>query len=289
MSRAFVREDYLKVDITFDPVLPAREVAIGWLSELPFEVFDSTENGLIVYAPNKFINPNELTQIKSKLQAIASVKWKESIVKTENWNAEWESDYEPVNIEGRAMVRAPFHAAPPSGLDIVIAPHMSFGTGHHDTTWLMIRTLLNIDVKGKKVLDMGCGTGVLAFTAMKLGASFVLAIDIEAGAHENTLANAALNGCANEDRLSVKCGDATLLKQHHHHDLILANINRNILLKDLKCYDQVLNAGGNIALSGFFTGDVPVLQAAVKHLGWESLEVSESDGWACILCVKTQL
>jgi len=288
MSREFIREDYLKVEITFDPVLPAREVAIGWLSELPFEVFDPTENGLIVYAPNKFINPKELTQIKTNLEAIASVKWKESIVKTENWNAAWESDYEPVNIEGRAMVRAPFHSAPLSGLDIVIAPHMSFGTGHHDTTWLMIRTLLDLDVKGNKVLDMGCGTGVLALTALKLGASFVLAIDIEVGACENTRANAALNGYENEDRLRVKCGDATLLNQHHHHDVILANINRNILLQDLERYDQVLNIGGNIALSGFFTGDVPVLQEAIKKLGWAFLKVAESDGWACILCGKTQ-
>ena len=288
MSREFVREDYLKVEITFDPVLPAREVAIGWLSELPFEVFDSTEHGLIVYAPNTFINPDELAQIKTNLEAIASVNWKESIVKTENWNAAWESDYEPVNIEGRAMVRAPFHSAPPSGLDIVIAPHMSFGTGHHDTTWLMIRTLLDLDLKGKKVLDMGCGTGVLALAALKLDASFVLAIDIEVGAYENTKENAALNGCGNENRLSVKCGDVALLKQHHHHDVILANINRNILLQDLESYDQVLNVGGNIALSGFFTGDVPVLQEAIKKLGWECLNVAESDGWACILCGKTQ-
>lgn len=287
MSRAFIREDYLKVEITFEPVLPAREVAIGWLSELPFEVFESTEYGVIVYAPKKFIKQNELIQIKTNLEAIASVNWKESIVKTENWNAAWESDYEPVNIEGRAMVRAPFHAAPPSGLDIVIAPHMSFGTGHHDTTWLMIRMLLNLNVKGKKVLDMGCGTGVLALTALKLKASFVLAIDIEEGAYENTRENAALNGFENENRLCVKCGDVTLLKEHHHHDVILANINRNILLQDLASYDDVLNTGGNIALSGFFTGDVPVLQEAIKKLGWESLEVSESDGWACILCGKT--
>jgi len=287
MSRAFIREDYLKVEITFEPVLPAREVAIGWLSELPFEVFESTEHGVIVYAPKKFIKQNELIQIKTNLEAIASVNWKESIVKTENWNAAWESDYEPVNIEGRAMVRAPFHAAPPSGLDIVIAPHMSFGTGHHDTTWLMIRMLLNLNVKGKKVLDMGCGTGVLALTALKLKASFVLAIDIEEGAYENTRENAALNGFENENRLCVKCGDVTLLKEHHHHDVILANINRNILLQDLASYDDVLNTGGNIALSGFFTGDVPVLQEAIKKLGWESLEVSESDGWACILCGKT--
>jgi ribosomal protein L11 methyltransferase len=288
MSREFIREDYLKIEIILEPVLPAREVAIGWLSELPFEVFEPTDTGLFVYAPKKFINDIELTHIKKKLEGIASVKWNESIVKTENWNAEWESDYEPVNIEDRAMVRAPFHLAPKSGIDIVIAPHMSFGTGHHDTTWLMIRTLLDLDLEGKKVLDMGCGTGVLALTAMKLKASFVLAIDIEEGAYENTLSNAALNGYVNEERLCVKCGDADLLTQDLHHDIILANINRNILLKDLESYDKVLNVGGNIVLSGFFTGDVPVLQEAIENMGWELMEVAESDGWACILCGKTQ-
>jgi ribosomal protein L11 methyltransferase len=288
MSREFIREDYLKIEIILEPVLPAREVAIGWLSELPFEVFEPTDTGLFVYAPKKFINEIELTHIKKKLEGIASVKWNESIVKTENWNAEWESDYEPVNIEDRAMVRAPFHLAPKSGLDIVIAPHMSFGTGHHDTTWLMIRTLLDLDLEGKKVLDMGCGTGVLALTALKLKASFVLAIDIEEGAYENTLSNAALNGYVNEERLCVKCGDADLLTQDLHHDIILANINRNILLKDLESYDKVLNVGGNIVLSGFFTGDVPVLEEAIENMGWELMEVAESDGWACILCGKTQ-
>ena len=288
MSREFIREDYLKIEIILEPVLPAREVAIGWLSELPFEVFEPTDTGLFVYAPKKFINEIELTHIKKKLEVIASVKWNESIVKTENWNAEWESDYEPVNIEDRAMVRAPFHLAPQSGLDIVIAPHMSFGTGHHDTTWLMIRTLLDLDLEGKKVLDMGCGTGVLALTALKLKASFVLAIDIEEGAYANTLSNAELNGYVNEERLCVKCGDADLLTQDLHHDIILANINRNILLKDLENYDKVLNVGGDIVMSGFFTGDVPVLQEAIENMGWELMEVAESDGWACILCGKTQ-
>ena len=281
--------EYTELDIVIKDVKPFSEILIARLNDIDFETFEENINGVKCYIQSQFFDLPKTQSILNKISTQTSLQYSINKIAQKNWNAEWESDYEPVNIEGRALVRAPFHAAPPSGLDIVIAPHMSFGTGHHDTTWLMIRTLLNLDVKGKKVLDMGCGTGVLAFTAMKLDASFVLAIDIEAGAYENTLTNAALNGCANEDRLSVKCGDATLLKQHHHHDLILANINRNILLKDLKSYDQVLNAGGNIALSGFFTGDVPVLQAAVKQLGWESLEVSESDGWACILCGKTQL
>jgi ribosomal protein L11 methyltransferase len=208
-------------------------------------------------------------------------------VKTQNWNAKWEADYEPVDVEGRAMVRAPFHSPPKSGLDIVIAPHMSFGTGHHSTTWLMTRAMLDLDLDDKDVLDMGCGTGVLALAAMKLGASKVLAIDIEEGAYRNTLENAKLNDLDGDNRLNAVCGDASKLGSSPTHDLILANINRNILLADMATYDSVLKVGGKIALSGFFIGDVPVISEETERLGWSVVEVLESDGWACIICVKT--
>ena len=289
MSREFIREDYLMIEIILEPVLPAREVAIGWLSELLFEVFEPTETGLRVYAPKKCIIPKELIVIRSKLEGIATVKWNESIVKTENWNAKWESNYEPVNVDGRVLVRAPFHSAPKLGHDIVIAPHMSFGTGHHDTTWLMLRTLLDLEVEGRRVLDMGCGTGVLALAALKLDAAYVLAIDVEEGAFKNTLENASLNHYKNDERLFVKCGDATELNQQQPLDIILANINRNILIRDLDKYDSVLKNGGKVALSGFFTGDVPVLKEAIETVGWEIIKIADSDGWACILCGKTQL
>ena len=287
MSREFIREDYLKVEIILDPVLPAREVAIAWLSELEFEVFEPSDTGLTVYAPQKVISPQELLDVRLRLEGIASVKWEESIVKTQNWNAQWEADYEPVDVEGRAMVRAPFHSPPKSGLDIVIAPHMSFGTGHHSTTWLMTRAMLDLDLDDKDVLDMGCGTGVLALAAMKLGASKVLAIDIEEGAYRNTLENAKLNDLDGDNRLNAVCGDASKLGSSPTHDLILANINRNILLADMATYDSVLKVGGKIALSGFFIGDVPVISEETERLGWSVVEVLESDGWACIICVKT--
>ena len=251
MSREFIREDYLMIEIILEPVLPAREVAIGWLSELLFEVFEPTETGLRVYAPKKCIIHKELKVIRSKLEGIATVKWNESIVKTENWNAKWESNYEPVNVDGRVLVRAPFHSAPKSGYDIVIAPHMSFGTGHHETTWLMLRTLLDLEVEGRRVLDMGCGTGVLALAALKLDAAYVLAIDVEEGAFKNTLENAALNHYKNDERLFVKCGDATELNQHQPLDIILANINRNILIRDIlkwKCVHIVDAHNSNIRI-----------------------------------------
>ncbi len=221
---------------------------------------------------------------------LAEVVWSESIVKTRNWNAEWEANYEPVYVGERAIVRAPFHSLPEKAekdfLDVVIVPHMSFGTGHHDTTLLMMHTLLDLEVKGMTVLDMGCGTGVLAIAALKLGAASVLAIDIEEGAYINTIENAELNGFSVDDRLVVVCGDASNLSGTRINDVILANINRNILLQDMSYYDNVLSPGGQIALSGFFVGDVPVLQRVIDGLGWRVEEVKDSEGWACIICVK---
>lgn len=290
MSREFIRADYLKLDIKFTPLLPAREVAIAWLSELDFEVFEPTDEGLTAYIPEQFVGKPELLDVKMRLMGLAEVVWSESIVKTRNWNAEWEANYEPVYVGERAIVRAPFHSLPEKPrkgfLDVVIVPHMSFGTGHHDTTLLMMQTLLDIEVKGMTVLDMGCGTGVLAIAALKLGAASVLAIDIEEGAYTNTIENAELNGFSVDDRLVVVCGDASNLSGTRINDVILANINRNILLQDMSYYDNVLSPGGQIALSGFFVGDVPVLQRVIEGLGWRVEEVKDSEGWACIICVK---
>ena len=292
MSREFIRADYLKLDIKFTPLLPAREVAIAWLSELDFEVFEPTDEGLTAYIPEQFVGKPELLDVKMRLMGLAEVVWSESIVKTRNWNAEWEANYEPVYVGERAIVRAPFHSLPEKAgknfLDVVIVPHMSFGTGHHDTTLLMMHTLLDLKVKGMTVLDMGCGTGVLAIAALKLGAASVLAIDIEEGAYINTIENAELNGFSVDDRLVVVCGDALNLSGTRINDVILANINRNILLQDMSYYDNVLSPGGQIALSGFFVGDVPVLQRVIEGLGWRVEEVKDSEGWACIICVKPE-
>jgi ribosomal protein L11 methyltransferase len=292
MSREFIRADYLKLDIKFTPLLPAREVAIAWLSELNFEVFESTDQGLTAYIPEQFVGESELLDVKMRLMGLAEVVWSESLVKTRNWNAEWEANYEPVYVGERAIVRAPFHSLPAKTgkdfLDVVIVPHMSFGTGHHDTTLLMMHTLLDMEVKGQTLLDMGCGTGVLAIAALKLGATSVLAIDIEEGAYTNTIENAELNGFSVDESFAVLCGDASNLSGSRLNDIILANINRNILVQDMSSYNNVLRPGGQIALSGFFVGDVPVLQWVIEGLGWRVKEVQDSEGWACIICVKSE-
>lgn len=288
MSREFIRADYLKVELELSPALPAREIAIAFLSELEFEVFEPNEKGLVAHIPKLAVNRKELDSVRDRIAEIAEIVWTESTVKTENWNAKWEEEYEPVNVEGLALVRAPFHEAPSSGLDIVIKPNMSFGTGHHDTTWMMIKALISLDVKGSSVLDMGCGTGVLAIAAKTLGASSVLAIDIEEGAVENTIENAALNSISAGESFKVDCGVVDLLtsKYPEENQIILANINRNVLVANMKTYDSVLAPSGHIIFSGFFTGDVEVMSENIHSLGWKIESVLERNGWACIICGK---
>ena len=286
MSREFIREEYLKLEIVFQPVPPAREIAIAWLSELAFEVFEPTDTGLIAHTPLRSFKRSELDEVKAKLAEVAeSMEWCESTVGTENWNAQWEANYEPVLIEDIAQIRAPFHPVLNVGLDVIIKPDMSFGTGHHETTWMMVKTLLMLDVKGSRVLDMGCGTGVLAISSALLGAADVLAIDIEEGATRNTLDNAILN---NINSIVIDCGTSDLLKSTHvtANDIILANINRNVLLSDMSIYDSVLKAGGNLLFSGFFTGDVKQMTESITAIGLHVISVMERDGWACILCGK---
>ncbi|MAO45610.1 MAG: 50S ribosomal protein L11 methyltransferase [Crocinitomicaceae bacterium] len=291
MSREFIREDYLKLEIKLNPVLPAREVAIAWLSELEFEVFESTDWGLIAHTPLLNVNQEQLDEVKQRLVFLVDeITWDQTTVETENWNAKWEEEYEAVNVEGRALVRAPFHTPPAQGLDVVIKPNMSFGTGHHETTWMMLKALLSMSVDGAKVLDMGCGTGVLAIAAKKLGASSVLAIDIEEGAVENTVENASLNFILPGEEFIVDCGISSLLTNKYTtlNDIILANINRNVLVEDMGAYVQVLSPEGLIAFSGFFTGDVPLMTEHIESHGLEVVKVLEREGWACIVCGKTQ-
>ena len=292
MSREFIREDYLKLDIKFTPVLPAREIAIAFLSELDFEVFEPTESGLIAHIPNLNINRDLLNEAKAKLDAIADdMVWAESIVKTENWNSKWEDEYEPVNVEDSVRVRAPFHTKSDALLDVIIKPNMSFGTGHHDTTWMMIKAMLGLDFKESVVLDMGCGTGVLAIVAKLLGAEKVLAIDIEEGAADNTVENAALNGISIDEDFTIDCGTSELLASKYKglNNIILANINRNVLIDDMFKYNKVLNQGGLIVFSGFFIGDVEIMKKEIQALNWTIVSTLERNGWACIICGKPTL
>ena len=282
-------------DIVLDPVLPAREVAVAYLNECGFSMFEPHERGVLAHGDVGEVQTEEAEACLDTIRAFATVTCEKRIVAQENWNAQWESEYPQVVVEDAAgqslcTIRAPFHNAPVSGLDVVVAPQMSFGTGHHATTYLMTRALMALDVKGKPVLDMGCGTGVLALVAALRGAHPVLGIDIEADAVVNSIDNVALNPALehDDDVLTFRQGDGSALDEvpDEAWEVICANIHKNVLTADMNRYARTLSQGGSLLLSGFFEGDVRDLQEVVERQGLHVLAVAHREGWACMHCGK---
>ena len=252
------------------------DLIMAALGELGFESFVENENGLLAYIPApdfdvSILNNQELWPEGSS----PSYTWQ--IIEDQNWNAVWESNFEPVIIDGRCMVRAPFH--PKNNdieFDIEIEPKMSFGTAHHETTAQIISLLLNTDVKGKTVLDMGCGTGVLAILAAMKGASEITAIDNDEWAYRNSVENTEKN---NLPHINVYQGDAALL-HGKHFDILIANINRNILLNDMHHYRKCMTPGSILMMSGFYTQDVEAITACANELGLRFTGQTEQNNWA---------
>ena len=200
-----------------------------------------------------------------------------------DWNEEWEKNYfKPLVVDGRCVIAGTFHKdVPEADYRITINPQMSFGTGHHATTYQMLERLLDEPLAGKRVLDMGCGTGILAILARMRGASECVAIDVDEWCVKNTEENIALNSV---DNIRVVLGDASALAAEKPFDVIIANINRNILLQDLPRYAERLAPGGIVLMSGFYEKDVPLLREAAERLGLAFEDGREKDGWACIKC-----
>jgi ribosomal protein L11 methyltransferase len=207
----------------------------------------------------------------------------EAEIEKQNWNAVWETNYDPIRISDKVHIRASFHEPDPSvEMDIVINPKMSFGTGHHETTTLMVQAMLEISLAGKSVLDVGTGTGILAFIALKLGASRVHGFDIDPWSVENSIENAALNNCE-----SATFQEGTIRDEPFTvYDVVLANINRNILLNELAEYVLRLKSGGILLLSGFYTEDIPFLIQAAQPLGLKLEAETNLRNWACLLLCK---
>ena len=275
------------------PVLPAREVVVAYLNECGFSMFEPHEKGVLVYGGVEEVNEKEAEKQLAQIKAFASVKIEKQKVLQENWNAKWESEYPMVTIEdveGRVLctIRAPFHDLPRQGMDVVVAPQMSFGTGHHATTYLMVSRLLSISLAGQSVLDMGCGTGVLALVAAKSGAADVMGVDIEKEAVQNALDNQALNADLLDSNIAFIQGDGVVCDNTNSEfwDVLCANIHKNVLLQDMKRYVRVLHKGGHLLLSGFFEGDVSALTEAVQTCGMVVHHVDVRAGWACMHCGK---
>ncbi len=269
--------NYYSFQFTVNPVQPGSEVLIALLADQGFESFVSTETGFDAFIQEKEWKDNSLENLG---EFDFTYSWKQEKIEQKNWNEEWENNFHPVEIEGKCKIRAPFH--PPAGegvMDVIIMPKMSFGTGHHQTTRMMSAALFDLDVKNKIVLDMGCGTGVLAIVAEKLGAKKILAIDIDEWSVENSIENAISNHCKN---ISVQLGNVSLL-QNKKFEIILANINRNILLADLADYKKCLNQNGFILLSGFFENDIAELDKMASSIGIHKVKTHTDEGWAMLV------
>lgn len=263
--------------LTLKPLQPASEIFIAALGELGFESFEETPTGLKAYIREEDWDEQALAGVPYW----SSPEWEASFeitrVAQQNWNALWEADYQPIQVGDRCVVRAPFHPDPPAGtdFDLVISPKMSFGTGHHQTTWLMLRYLLDMDLNGKALLDMGSGTGVLAILAARRGARPVLAVDIDPWSAENCRENAARNGVP---EIEAVLGDVRAIRGRDF-DCILANINKNILLEDLPGYATSLREGGELLLSGFYRADLPDIREAASRHGLEFKDFRERENW----------
>jgi ribosomal protein L11 methyltransferase len=272
--------DYIELTIDLTPREPWAEVLIAELAELGFESFLETETGIQAFAPVTIGSVDELLGTTS-LADNPEVRFtkRETIIGHQNWNAKWEADFEPVEVDSRLVIVAPFHdtSAYAGREQIIIQPQMSFGTGHHQTTYLMSQFLLDMDVPSK-VLDMGTGTGVLAILAEKKGATDILAIDIEPWSVENTIENAERNGCRH---IRTATGDIDQLREGDF-GLVVANINKNVLKSHLSAYYEALLPDGVLLLSGFFVSDAPELTAAAEENGFEHTETVEKETWAAL-------
>jgi ribosomal protein L11 methyltransferase len=248
----------LKVNADFADILTAE------LGELGFDAFVETEDGFSAYIDEDKFSSEELDQVLNRYSDFVKVNYTTQRIERQNWNEEWEKNFEPLFIGNQVSVRASFHDKPEAAkYDIVINPKMSFGTGHHETTTLMIENQLTLDHKGKRVLDMGCGTGILAIMAGELGAKDIVAVEIEDWTVENARENAALN---NYGSIDVRLGGAETIAGDEPYDIILANINRNVLLDDMPAYNAVLKSGGWLLLSGFYTEDLPIIKEQAETL-----------------------
>lgn len=273
--------DYLELSIALTPRDPWTEILTAELADNGFESFVETENGILAYGQLELVDaefPLKNTFLEAKPSDV-DVVIESKIIPQQNWNAVWESDFQPVEVEDYLTIVAPFHdRSTAKGMIIEILPKMSFGTGHHQTTWMMSKALFELETIPNEVLDMGTGTGVLAFVAERLGAKHVVAVDIEDWSVENTLENAERNDCKSIEAI---CGDVDVLKGRTF-GLILANINKNILKAHMSSYAEMLEKNGTLLLSGFFDTDVDELVTFAEQFGLKKRRVLNKDNWAAI-------
>ena len=281
--------NYIEVCIEINPFSEdIAEQIIALIEDLPFESFVTESPFLKGYIPQEKHSVSEVKTILSAFSNREDLKLTVSnnFIEHENWNALWESNYPPIIIGKRCTVKAGFHKGlPRTRYTIKIEPKMAFGTGHHYTTYLMVDAMLDMNFKGKRVLDMGCGTGILAILAAKMGAvTPIHAIDIDPVAVQSAIENSRKNRVG--DMIKSLTGDASLI-QRSRYDVILANINRNIILSDLKTYSEALSPGGTLLLSGFYWEDIPMIEADAIRYGLKTTLKREKERWSLLKLEKS--
>jgi len=250
------------------------------MDQLGAESMMETEQGLEVYLPESEFDENQLNAILERY-GTENISYEVTRVATRNWNEEWEKNYDPIRVEDKCLVRASFHSpAPDIPYEIIINPRMSFGTGHHATTYLMLSIQLELDHQGKRVLDAGCGTAILAIMAEKRGALEVIAYDNNSWTIENAPENLELNSCS---RTSIMEGTIDTLNLSGKFDIILANINKNVLLEEMSSYVSYLMKPGVLILSGFYEQDAQELRHLAASLGLIFREKAVKNDWAALV------
>jgi ribosomal protein L11 methyltransferase len=273
---------YTRLTVTCDESFT--EILIAELSNAGFDTFEETETGFEAYTEGESYDLEQIEGIQTQYASATPLNFQFDQIEKKNWNEEWENSYEPIVVDERCRIRAHFHTPDPSyQYEIEITPKMSFGTGHHQTTCLMIKNQLDLDHQNKKVMDAGCGTAVLSVMASKLGASFVDAFDIDDWSTENGYENLEVNQI---DNVRIRIGTVKTLTFESPFDIILANINKNVLLDEMHFYSQLLNPKGHLLLSGFYETDIPDLLKEAHRYGFQEIHRKSMEGWSSLLLQK---
>lgn len=275
---------YLCLKFKVNPPEPGSEILSAALSEGNFESFVFNESGFEAYVQKNDFNDEVIQNLKEQFPDIA-FSYSTEEIKKQNWNKNWEENFKPVEVEKFCCIRASFHPAPaPPLMDIIIEPKMSFGTGHHQTTWLMSKALFGLNLKNKSLLDVGCGTGILAIIAKKLGCQHVIGLDIDEWSIENSRENRKANGYRKE---AVDFYQGTINSiEKDTFDFLLANINKNILIREMGKYSSHLNTGGKLLISGFFEADCADLITEAKKAGLKNIGKETRNEWAMLILEK---
>jgi len=277
----------LKIKLTPNTEV-TRDVISALLAEIGFESFEESDNGLCAYVSEKSFSTEAIVDVLENFPLPdVSIQYETEFIESQNWNEEWEKNFfQPIVIQDKVIIHSSFHKdIPQLQYNIVIDPKMSFGTGHHSTTSLMVSYILEQNLEGKSFLDMGCGTAILAILAHKRGAKPVVAIDNDEWAHENSLENIRINQVSD---IQVKLGDANLLGQECY-DFIFANINRNILLNDIPVYATCLKPNASLFMSGFYKEDLNIISETCKKYSLEMIDYKEDNCWVAAQFINSSI